>query len=195
MHAPKQMGEHIIQDFSKRYSNVNCISLRYFNPAGAHESGIIGESPTINATNLVPVITGVAIGKREKLMVFGNDYNTRDGSCIRDYIHVMDLANAHTKAMQFVLEGRNESNSEVFNLGIGAGVSVLEAITAFEKVNKVKLNYEIAPRRAGDVIAIYANFDKAAKLLKWQPSRDIEDIMRTAWEWEKVRSVTVGSRQ
>jgi len=184
----KQMGEYILVDFAKKYTNYNCISLRYFNPAGAHESAIIGESPTNNASNLVPVVTGTAIGKREKFTVFGTDYDTRDGSCIRDYIHVMDLANAHTKAMQFVLEGRNEKNSEVFNLGIGAGVSVLEAIDAFEKVNNLKLNYVLGPRRAGDVIAIYANFEKAAKLLGWQPKRGIEDIMRTAWEWEKVRN-------
>jgi UDP-glucose 4-epimerase len=184
----KQMGEHILQDFSKKYTDFNCVSLRYFNPAGAHESAIIGESPTNNASNLVPVITGVAIGKREKLTVFGDDYDTRDGSCIRDYIHVMDLANAHTRAMQFVLAGKNEKNAEVFNLGIGQGVSVLEAIQAFEKVNQIKLNYEIGPRRAGDVVAIYANYEKAAQLLGWQPSRNIEDIMRTAWRWEEERS-------
>lgn len=189
----KQMGEHILVDFAKKYTEYNCISLRYFNPAGAHESGIIGESPTNNASNLVPVITGTAIGKREKITVFGTDYDTRDGSCIRDYIHVMDLANAHTKAMQFVLESRNEKNSEVFNLGIGAGVSVLEAIDAFEKVNAIKLNYELGPRRIGDVVAIYANFEKAANLLGWQPKRNIEDIMRTAWEWEKVRNEEVVS--
>ncbi len=189
----KQMGEHILGDFAKKYTSYNCISLRYFNPAGAHESAIIGESPTNNASNLVPVVTGTAIGKREKITVFGTDYDTRDGSCIRDYIHVMDLANAHTKAMQFVLDGRNEKNSEVFNLGIGAGVSVLEAIAAFEKVNKVKLNYELGPRRAGDVVAIYANFEKAAQLLGWQPTRNIEDIMRTAWEWEKVRNKVAAS--
>lgn len=183
----KQMGEHILQDFSKRYTAFNCISLRYFNPAGAHESALIGESPTNNASNLVPVITGVASGKREKITVFGTDYDTRDGSCIRDYIHVMDLANAHTKAMQFVLADKNEHNSEVFNLGIGAGVSVLEAIHAFEKANGVKVNYELGPRRAGDVVAIYANYEKAAKLLGWEPKRNIEDIMKTAWEWEKVK--------
>ena len=184
----KQMGEHILVDFAKKHTDYNCISLRYFNPAGAHESSLIGESPTNNASNLVPVITGVAMGTRAKLMVFGTDYETRDGSCIRDYIHVMDLANAHTKAMQFVVEGRNESNSDVFNLGIGAGVSVLEAIAAFENVNDVKLNYELGGRRAGDVVAIYANYKKAAELLGWQPSRNIEDIMRTAWEWEKVKN-------
>ena len=189
----KQMGEHILQDFAQRYTDFNCISLRYFNPSGAHESAIIGESPTNNASNLVPVITGTAMGKREKIVVFGTDYDTRDGSCIRDYIHVMDLANAHTKAMQFVVDGKNENNADVFNLGIGEGVSVLEAISAFEKVNQIKLNYELGPRRAGDVIAIYANYKKAAKLLGWQPKRNIDDIMRTAWEWEKVRNEVIGS--
>ena len=184
----KQMGEYILQDFSKKYKNINTISLRYFNPAGAHESALIGESPTQNASNLVPVITSTAIGKREKLIVFGDDYDTRDGSCIRDYIHVMDLANAHTKALQYLLENKNDFNCEVFNLGIGEGVTVLEAIEAFETVNQLKLNYEIGPRRGGDVIAIYANYDKAAKLLGWQPKRNIKDIMRTAWEWEKVRN-------
>ena len=184
----KQMGEYILQDFSTKHRDYNCISLRYFNPAGAHESAIIGESPVNNASNLVPVITSVAIGKREKLTVFGDDYDTRDGSCIRDYIHVMDLANAHTKAIQYVLANKNQSNSEVFNLGIGEGVSVLEAIKAFEKINQLKLNYEIGPRRPGDVVAIYANYEKAAKLLGWHPSRNIFDIMKTAWDWEKVRS-------
>jgi len=183
----KQMGEHILQDFAKKYTDFNCISLRYFNPAGAHESALIGESPTNNASNLVPVITGTASGKRAKITVFGTDYDTRDGSCIRDYIHVMDLANAHTKAMQFAVGGNQENNSEVFNLGIGAGVSVLEAIHAFEKVNGLKVNYELGPRRAGDVVAIYANYEKAAKLLGWEPKRNIDDIMKTAWEWEKVK--------
>ena len=148
---------------------------------------MIGESPTNNASNLVPVITDVASGKRAKITVFGTDYETRDGSCIRDYIHVMDLANAHTKAIQFAVGGKQEHNSEVFNLGIGAGVSVLEAINAFEKVNGVKVNYELGPRRAGDVVAIYANYEKAAKLLGWEPKRNIDIIMKTAWEWEKVK--------
>ncbi len=183
----KQMGEHILEDFAKKYKDFNCISLRYFNPAGAHESALMGESPTNNASNLVPVITGVASGKRAKITVFGTDYDTRDGSCIRDYIHVMDLANAHTKAMQFAVGGQQAHNSEVFNLGIGAGVSVLEAIHAFEKVNDMKVNYELGPRRAGDVVAIYANYEKAAKLLGWEPKRNIDDIMKTAWEWEKVK--------
>jgi len=187
----KQMGEQIIQDFSVPNKNIKSINLRYFNPAGAHESAHIGEASKNPPTNLVPVITETAIGKRESLTVFGNDYDTRDGSCIRDYIHVMDLANAHTKALQYLLEGRNESNCEVFNLGIGEGVSVLEAITAFEKVSGKKLNYILGDRRPGDVVAIYANMDLAKSKLQWECKYDIEDIMRTAWKWEEVRSETV----
>lgn len=184
----KQMGEHMIQDFAKAHPNFNAVLLRYFNPAGAHESGLIGEAPTTNASNLVPVLTGVAIGKREKLTVFGDDYNTRDGSCIRDYIHVMDLANAHTKSLQYASSNSNESNCEIFNLGIGEGATVLEAIHAFEKVSGKQLNYEIGNRRPGDVVAIYANNHKANQQLGWQPKRNIEDIMRTAWEWEQIQA-------
>ncbi len=184
----KQMGEQILRDMARVHPNWQVILLRYFNPAGAHESALIGEAPTNPASNLVPVITETAIGKRPQMVVFGDDYPTRDGSCIRDYIHVMDLANAHTKALQYLMEGRNESNCEVFNVGIGQGVSVLEAIRAFEKVTGKKLNYRIGPRRPGDVVAIYANYDKAARLLGWRPKRNIEDIMRTAWRWEVART-------
>lgn len=184
----KQMGEQIIRDFAKVHPDHNTVLLRYFNPAGAHESAIIGEAPSNPATNLVPVITETAIGKRKSMTVFGADYDTRDGSCIRDYIHVMDLANAHTKALQFLLKGKNANNCEVFNLGIGEGVSVLEAIKAFEKVSGKKLNYEIGPRRPGDVIAIYANKERSEKELGWEPKRDIEAIMASAWAWEQARS-------
>lgn len=184
----KQMGEQIIRDFSRIHPRHNSILLRYFNPAGAHESALIGESPTNPASNLVPVITETAMGKRPEMMVFGDDYNTRDGSCIRDYIHVMDLANAHTKALQYLLDGKNTDNLEIFNLGIGEGVSVLEAIQAFMKVTGQPLHYRIGERRPGDVVAIYANNDKAARLLGWEPQRDINDIMRTAWAWEQKRS-------
>lgn len=183
----KQIGEQIIRDVSRAVPDVSTIMLRYFNPAGAHESGLIGESATQVASNLVPVITETAIGKREKLIVFGDDYDTRDGSCVRDYIHVMDLANAHTKALEYLMSGRNESNCEVFNLGIGEGVSVLEAISAFEKVAGVRLNYEIGPRRPGDVVAIYANKALATERLHWVPTRSIEHIMQTAWVWEQNR--------
>ncbi len=184
----KQMGEHIISDFARVNDWFSCIRLRYFNPAGAHESALIGESPRNPATNLVPVITETAIGKRESMMVFGDDYPTRDGSCIRDYIHVMDLANAHTLCLQYLLEGRNTQNDEVFNVGIGQGVTVLEAVRAFEKVTGQKLNYTIGPRRPGDVVAIYADKTKASKLLGWKPRRQIEDIMQTAWNWEIART-------
>ena len=183
----KQMGEHIVQDTCRAYKAIQAILLRYFNPAGAHESGLMGESPTYNASNLVPVITETAIGKRREVVVFGDDYPTRDGSAVRDYIHVMDLAHAHTLSLQYALGKSSNDNCEVFNLGIGTGVTVLEAIHAFERSSGQQLNYRIGPRRPGDVIAIYANNDKAARLLGWQPTRKIDDIMRTAWAWEQVR--------
>lgn len=183
----KQMGEQIVKDFAANNPEISSVMLRYFNPAGAHETTVIGEQPKKTAWNLVPVITETAIGKRDEMVVFGDDYDTRDGSCIRDYIHVMDISNAHTKAVEYLFEGRNSRNYEIFNLGIGAGVTVFEAIHAFEKTSGQKLNYKVAPRREGDVVAIYANNDKALNLLGWKPSKNIEDIMRTAWEWEKKR--------
>ena len=184
----KQMGEQIIRDFSRVHPQQKSILLRYFNPAGAHESALIGEAPTNPASNLVPVITETAIGKRQEMTVFGDNYDTRDGSCVRDYIHVMDLANAHTKALQYLMKGKNSDNLEVFNLGIGEGVTVLEAINAFMMVTAQPLSYQMGERRPGDVVAIYANNDRAANLLGWEPQRDIRDIMRTAWEWEKKRT-------
>ncbi len=184
----KQIGEDIIRDFTMIHPFVNAISLRYFNPSGAHESALIGESPSNVANNLVPVITETAIGRRAETVIFGDDYPTRDGSCIRDYIHVMDLANAHTKALEYVIKSKNKDNYEIFNLGIGEGVTVLEAVNAFEKVNGLKFKHRVGPRRPGDVVAIYANNDKAKNLLGWSAKRSIEDIMRTAWEWEKRRS-------
>ncbi len=184
----KQMGEKIIEDYCRIKPEFNSILLRYFNPAGAHESALIGESPRNKANNLVPVITETAIGKRESMTVFGDDYDTRDGFCIRDYIHVMDLAHAHTLCLDYLIGGKNAGNCEVFNVGIGEGVTVLEAVNAFEKVTGQKLNYSIGPRRAGDVVAIYANKDRAAKLLGWEPTRDIEEIMRSAWDWEITRT-------
>ncbi len=183
----KQMGEQIIRDVLPASPGIQSILLRYFNPAGAHESALIGESPTNPATNLVPVITETAIGLRREMTVFGDDYPTRDGSCIRDYIHVMDLAEAHTKALQYLMAGRQSSPWDIFNLGIGEGVSVLEAVSAFEKVSGLKLNYRIGPRRPGDVIAIYADKTRAENLLRWSPSRNIEVIMESAWKWEKKR--------
>ncbi|MEY3367823.1 MAG: UDP-glucose 4-epimerase GalE [Bacteroidota bacterium] len=184
----KQMGEKMLEDFSRVNPAFKSVLLRYFNPAGAHESALIGESPRNKATNLVPVITETAIRKRDSMTVYGNDYDTRDGSCIRDYIHVMDLARAHTLALSYLMGGKARNACEVFNVGIGEGVTVLEAVHAFEKVAGQKLNYILGPRRAGDVVAIYANKEKAEKLLGWKPSRNIEEIMRTAWAWELKRS-------
>ena len=187
----KQVGEDIMQDFALVHPFANFISLRYFNPAGAHESSLLGESPLYATLNLVPVITETAIGKRDETTVFGDDYPTRDGSCIRDYIHVMDIAHAHTLALEYVMKHKNEDNYEVFNLGTGDGVTVLEAIHAFEQTTGVKFNYRIGQRRPGDVVSIYANNDKAKEKLEWVPTRTIEDIMSTAWEWEKRRSELV----
>lgn len=182
----KQMGEQILEDVCFQEKGLNAVILRYFNPGGAHESTLIGEAATA-ATNLVPVITETAAGKRASMTVFGSDYPTRDGSCVRDYIHVMDLANAHTKAIEYLLAERQEKNCEVYNLGIGEGVTVLEAIHAFEAVSGVKLNYQIGPRRAGDVVAIYANNNLATSRLGWSAKRGITDIMRTAWAWQQKR--------
>ena len=183
----KQIGEFMIEDVARKNKDLQYISLRYFNPAGAHDSNRIGESPTSNASNLVPVITRTALSKKGEVVVFGDDYDTRDGSCVRDYIHIMDLANAHTKALEYLLGGKKEQNYDVFNLGLGEGATVLEVIHAFEKVTGESLNYRIGPRRPGDVEAIYSNHEKATQLLHWEPKRNVEDIMRTAWAWEKVR--------
>lgn len=191
--STKQMGETIIRDFSRVNSNFDAIILRYFNPAGAHFSALIGEAPTNIANNLVPVITETAIGKRKEMIVFGDDYDTRDGSCIRDFIHVMDLADAHSKALQYVLAEANDTNFEVFNLGTGDGISVLEAIRAFEKVNDIKLNYRIGPRREGDVIAVFADRTLAHQKLGWEPQQSIESIMHSAWKWEQRRSQKVAT--
>lgn len=179
----KQMGEQIVSETYKSLSGT-AILLRYFNPAGAHPSGLIGELPIGRPQNLVPAITQTAIGKLPGMTVHGNDYSTRDGSCIRDYIHVCDLAHAHTLALNYLVEKKNMTHCEVFNLGTGKGITVLEAIHAFERVSGKKLNYKIGSRRAGDVEAIYANNDKARMFLGWEPKLNIDDMMRTAWEWE-----------
>lgn len=182
--ATKQMGEQILTDFAKVF-DTNVIALRYFNPVGAHPSIQIGELPIGRPQNLVPAITQTAIGKLPKMTVYGADYDTRDGSCLRDFIHVSDIAHAHTLAIKYLEEVKNKSNYEIFNLGTGNGVTVLEAIQSFEKVSGVKLNYEIGPRRPGDVIAIYANNDHAVKSLGWEIKYGLDDMMRTAWEWEQ----------
>jgi len=180
----KQMGEQIVNEFAKSIG-TQCILLRYFNPAGAHPSAEIGEMHLGIPENLVPVITQTAIGRISKMNVHGNDYPTRDGSCIRDYVHVCDIANAHTLALKYLEEGKNLVLCEVFNLGTGNGISVLEAIRSFEKVSGVKLNYEMGPRRPGDIIAIYANNDLAKELLGWNPKYSLKEIMATAWKWEQ----------
>lgn len=183
--ATKQMGEQILADFSTAFTATSTISLRYFNPVGAHPSIEIGELPVGRPQNLFPAITQTAIGKLPKMIVYGNDYDTRDGSCIRDFIHVSDIAHAHTLAIQFLQLKKNTTNYEVFNLGSGNGVTVLEAIHAFEHVSGGKLNFEIGPRRTGDVIAIYANNDYAVENLNWNIQYGLDDMMRTAWLWEQ----------
>lgn len=180
----KQMGEAICADFARAVKTFKVSLLRYFNPVGAHPSAIIGELQE-KPENLVPAITQAAIGKRANMQVFGTDYDTRDGSCMRDYIHVMDIANAHTKALQYLLADHNQERCEVFNLGSGNGVTVLELINAFEKVSGEKLNYTKGPRRPGDVVAVYANNNKARAVLDWDIKFSLDDMMDTAWRWEQ----------
>lgn len=181
----KQVGESIIRDTTASGSDINAISLRYFNPIGAHPSTLIGELPRGVPENLVPYITQTAIGLREELKVFGDDYNTSDGTCIRDYLHVVDLAKAHVIAVKRLVEGKNKSKYEVFNLGTGKGVSVLEAIKSFEKVSGVKLNYRIVGRRPGDIEKIWADPSFANKELGWKTVSSLDEAMKTAWDWEK----------
>lgn len=181
----KQMGEEILEDFSEIYKK-NVIALRYFNPIGAHPTALIGELPKGIPNNLIPFVTQTAAGIREQLSVFGDDYPTRDGTAIRDYIYVMDLAKAHVMALQRLLDGKNKKNYEIFNLGTGTGSTVLEVIQAFEKANKVKLKYKITERRAGDITAAYADNTKAEKELGWKPETNLEESLRTAWEWQKT---------
>lgn len=181
--ATKQMAEQIIEDFSK-VNNTNTILLRYFNPVGAHPSIEIGELPLGRPMNLVPAITQTAIGKLPEMKVHGNDYDTRDGSALRDYIHVVDIAHAHTLALQFLQQGKNDTRCEIFNLGTGNGYTVLEVIKAFEDVSGEKLNYSIGPRRPGDIVAIYANNKHAVDNLKWEIKYGLNDMMHTAWQWE-----------
>lgn len=181
--ATKQMGEVIVTDTAKS-NNMQAILLRYFNPVGAHPSILLGEIPLGRPANLVPAITQTAIGKLPTMQVYGNDYPTRDGSCVRDYIHVSDIAHAHTLALNYLIDKKNKKKTEVFNLGTGDGYTVLEVIKAFEKVSGVKLNYEVGPRRSGDVVAIYANNNKARTELGWNPKYTLDEMMDTAWKWE-----------
>ncbi len=186
--ATKQMGEQIISDFAK-ISTGKFILLRYFNPVGAHSSIEIGELPIGRPQNLVPAITQTAIGKLPQMVVFGNDYDTRDGSCIRDFIHVCDIAHAHTLALNYSIEEEGAAPVEIFNLGTGNGITVLEAIQSFEKMSGVALNYVIGPRRPGDVIAIYANNNYAKNKLHWEAKRGIDEMMLTAWKWEQKLAI------
>jgi len=182
----KQIGESIIRDATVSDKNIKAISLRYFNPIGAHPSSLIGELPRGVPENLVPFITQTAIGLRDELKVFGNDYDTPDGSCIRDYLHVVDLAKAHVVAVKRLIEGRNKKNYEVFNLGTGNGVSVLEAIRSFERVAGINLKYKIVDRRAGDIEKIWADPSFANKELGWKTLSSLDEAMKTAWDWEKM---------
>ncbi|MCB4798546.1 UDP-glucose 4-epimerase GalE [Neotamlana laminarinivorans] len=181
----KQIGEEIIQDTCNAVPSLKAIALRYFNPIGAHESANIGELPLGVPQNLVPFITQTAVGLREQLSVFGDDYPTPDGTCIRDYIHVVDLAKAHVVALQRLLDGSNKSQYETFNLGTGKGSSVLEVVKSFEKVSGEKLNYKIVDRRAGDVISAYADTMKAKNELGWETKLSLDEAMASAWKWEK----------
>ena len=186
----KQIGEEIIKDTCKAYPKLKTISLRYFNPIGAHASAKIGELPLGVPQNLVPFITQTAAGLRKELSVFGNDYPTPDGTCIRDYIHVVDLAKAHVVALERLLDGKNASNYEIFNLGTGKGSSVLEVIQSFEKVSGKSLPYKFAPRREGDVIQAYADTTKANDVLGWKAKSTLDDAMDSAWKWEQfIRNI------
>jgi UDP-glucose 4-epimerase len=183
----KQIAEEILKDVVTSGDAQKVVSLRYFNPVGAHESALIGELPIGIPQNLVPFITQTAIGKREKITVFGNDYNTKDGSCVRDYIHVVDLAKAHVAALKFMEHG-DFKGYDAFNLGTGTGNTVLEIIFAFERATGVKLNYEIGPRREGDIEKIWGDVTKSARELHWQAQLGIDTMMLSAWEWEKYLS-------
>ena len=175
----KQLCEELLNN-----TKISSISLRYFNPIGSHESGVIGDCSSDKASNLVPIITETAIGKREQITVFGDDYDTPDGTCLRDYIHVVDLANAHVKALQYLMKNKGKS---AFNIGTGNGVSVLQAIHIFEKVNNIKVNYKIGPRRAGDVEKIYSDNTLSTNELKWKAQKTLDTAMLSAWKWENQK--------
>jgi len=186
----KQISEEIIQDYIKgntikKTKVLSAVILRYFNPIGSHPSAEIGELPIGKPNNLVPFITQTAAGLREKLSVFGNDYNTPDGTCIRDYIHVVDLAKAHVKAIKFLENSEKENFAEIVNLGTGRGNTVLEVLNTFEEVNQLKLNYEIGKRREGDIEQVYAVAEKAAKVLNWKAEKSLADALKDAWAWQK----------
>lgn len=188
----KQICEEVLRDQCYA-TDLKVVALRYFNPVGAHETALIGELPIGVPNNLVPFITQTAIGKREVLTVYGDDYPTPDGTCIRDYIHVVDIAKAHVSAIAFMAKGKNKDAFSVFNLGTGQGNSVLEVIQSFEAVTGVKLNYKIGPRRPGDVVQVYASCEKALTELGWKTEFDLGESMRSAWAWEVALSKKAGS--
>ena len=181
----KKIGEEILEDLTKSDLNFSVISLRYFNPIGAHASGFIGEIPSGIPNNLMPYITQTAAGVREQLLVYGNDYPTPDGTAIRDYIHVVDLAQAHVVALKRLLDQKQESPLEVFNLGTAKGYSVLEVIHSFESVTQVQLNYKLTDRRAGDIASLIAATERTVKQLGWKAKKGIDEMMRSSWEWEQ----------
>ena len=180
----KKIGEEILEEYSRAHANFKAISLRYFNPIGAHASGYIGENPKGKPENLVPYITQSAVGENSPLTVFGDDYPTADGTCVRDYIHVVDLARAHVVAFNRLEENKSKTAYEVFNVGTGQGHSVLEVIASFERVSGKNLNYSIGPRREGDIVAAYANVDKALQQLNWSPKYSLDEAIHSAWQWE-----------
>ncbi|MFT4661281.1 MAG: UDP-glucose 4-epimerase [Patiriisocius sp.] len=184
----KVVGENILMDIAKIQKNQKFIALRYFNPVGAHVSGKIGELPTGVPNNLVPYITQTAVGIREQLTVFGNDYDTVDGTCVRDYIHVSDIAKAHIMALQLLKTKEQDDNFDVFNLGTGKGVSVMQAIEAFEKCAEQKLNYKIGPRREGDIAEVFADTEKSKTILGWEAEKTIDEMMSSAWKWQQYLS-------
>ena len=181
----KQINEEIIQDYIKSGANISAIILRYFNPIGAHPTAIIGELPNGVPANLIPYLTQTAIGIRPCLSVFGDDYDTPAGSCIRDFIYVVDLAKAHVAAMARIVEGKNADPVEIFNVGTGNGVSVLQLINTFEKVTGVKLNYKIVARRAGDIEKVWGNVDKANNVLGWKAVHTLDEALLSAWKWQQ----------
>ncbi|MCS4238309.1 UDP-glucose 4-epimerase [Myroides gitamensis] len=180
----KQVGEEIIVDLAKVYP-LQAVLLRYFNPIGAHESGFIGESPVGVPYNLIPYITQTAVGIRPYLSIYGDDYDTADGTCVRDYIHVVDLADAHVRAMEYLLKKENTAQVEAFNVGNGQGYSVLELVHSFERVSGIKINYKIVERRPGDIDKAWANTDKIARVLGWKPTKTLDEMLASAWNWER----------
>lgn len=180
----KQVGEEIIIDLAKVFP-LQAVLLRYFNPIGAHESGHIGESPLGVPYNLIPYITQTAVGIRDYLSIYGQDYDTPDGTCVRDYIHVVDLADAHVRAMEYLIQEKNQHQIEAFNVGNGQGYSVLELVHSFERVSGIKINYKIVERRPGDVDKAWANTDKIQRVLGWKPTKTLDDMLASAWKWEQ----------